>query len=551
MARRIIPPRQAEEELDNDLRLEREKYITSLVANKVETAKVSISGFFNFVAREENTKQRIQVLPHQQLLFDFVQAHPKCVIFMPPGGSKTFCTGIITLFLLGQDPTERGAIVSATQGQAAKPLMMVRDYIESSKELRFVFGGWQPSTRRGDPWTQTAITVARPPAIRDPSLVAVGIDGALPGSRLSWLVIDDILDRQNTATKDQRDKVFDFVETTALSRIDLGPSGRVIVTNTAHHPDDAQHRLIKKGGRRFPALKITLSGNIYLYNTDWDTPLIRPSVHGPKDSEGPYRLVANDKLHPDGFDEHDELTFWPTKFTKEIKAELKRGHTPRRYLQLYEQQSSDKQSQRCHEEWLEKCKVNGLGLVDKYDGPYYTATGVDLAVEVGEENDYTAFVTVEFRPNGVRRILDVEIGQWNGPTIVEKILRKARLYKSVVRVENNAAQDYILQFTRRKKRSVRIVPHTTGRNKAHPEFGVEGIFIEFMNGAWELPCDEFGSYASDDLDDLMQGCLDYQPSKHTHDGLMALWFAVEQGRKIEAFSGNANQGGGRASIMTR
>jgi len=546
MARRLLTPEQAAEEMDADRRHQREVRLTPLIVRKVAAAKTSIKGFFNFVAREENTKARIDALPHQQLLFDFIQAHPKCIVFMPPGASKTFCTGIITLFLLGQNATERGAVVSATQGQAEKPLAMVRDYIESSKELRFVFPSLQPSIRRGDPWTQTAITVNRPPAIRDPSLVAVGIDGALPGSRLSWMVIDDILDRQNTATKAQRDKVYDFIETTCLSRIDL-TGGRVVVTNTAHHPDDAQHRLLKK--RKWPAIKITLSGNVYLYNTEWDSPLIRPSVHGPKDVEGPYRLVANDALHPSGFDEHDELSFWPTKFTKAVRAELKRGYTPRRFMQLYEQQSSDKESQRCQDEWIERCKVPGLKLTDRYDGSFYTATGVDLAVQEGEENDNTAFVTVEFRPDGVRRILDVEIGQWNGPTIVEKILDKTRRYKSVARVENNAAQDYILQFTRKRHKGTRIVPHTTGRNKAHPEFGVEGIFIEFMNGAWMIPCEEDG--AMDPMvESLVEGCLEYQPSKHTHDALMALWFAVEQGRKIAAF-GAMGKSPGRAGIMAR
>jgi len=546
MARKLLTPEQAVEELEADKRSHVEQSLIPLVLAKAQEARTSIKGFFNFVAKEENTKARIRALPHQQLLFDFIQAHPKCIVFTPPGASKTFCMGIVTLFLLGQNNTERGALVSATQGQAEKPLAMVRDYIEASKELRLVFPGLQPSARRGDPWTQTSITVNRPPAIRDPSLVAVGIDGALPGSRLSWMVIDDILDRQNTATKSQRDKVYDFIETTCLSRMDL-TGGRVVVTNTAHHPDDAQHRLLKK--HRWPAIKITLSGNVYIYNTDWDSPLIRPSVHGPKDAEGPYRLVANDALHPSGFDEHDELSFWPTKFTAKVRADLKKGYTPRRFMQLYEQQSSDKDSQRCQYEWIEKCKVMGLQLADHYDGSFYTATGVDLAVQEGEENDNTAFVTVEFRPDGVRRLLDVEIGQWNGPTIVEKIIEKTKRFKSVARVENNAAQDYILQFTRKKQKSVRIIPHTTGRNKSHPEYGVEGIFIEFMNGAWMIPCNEDGTM-DPMVEQLVEGCLDYQPSKHTHDALMALWFAVEQGRKIGAYKG-LGSAGGNLGLMAR
>jgi hypothetical protein len=398
-------------------------------------ARLSPASFFNFVAQEETTKAPLVTRPHQQVFFDFVAhpAHRKCVVFMPPGASKTFCSGILTLFLLGHEPTERGAIVSATQGQAAKPLAMVRDYIETNNNLKLVFPALRKSERSSDKWTQTAITVDRPPAIRDPSLVAVGVDGALPGSRLSWIVVDDILDRENTATHDQREKVYDYFDTTVLSRGDL-ETARYIVTNTAHHPDDLQHRLIKKG---WPGLKITISGNVYLYNTDWDTPLIRPSEHGPKDIEGPYRLIGNDRLHPSGFDEKDELSVWPDKFTRKVIVDLKRDHSPRRYNQLYEQQSTDKASQKCQDEWIEACKSHGTTLVSEYKGSNYTATGVDLAVQIGEENDFTAFVTVEFRPDGMRRLLDVEIGQWHGPDIVDKIIDKTARYKSVVRVENN------------------------------------------------------------------------------------------------------------------
>lgn len=546
MARHLLSPDKAREQFESDFRQQLEFNVQGLVSYRVQRAKSSITGFFDFVAKEENTKQSLIALPHQQLMFDFIQAHPLSVMFMPPGASKTYCTGIITLFFLGQNNTERGAIVSATQGQAEKPLAMVRDYIETSKELRFLFSKLRPSTRRGDPWTQTAIVVDRPPAIRDPSLVAVGIDGALPGSRLSWMVIDDILNRQNTATKAQRDKVYDFIETTCLSRIDFH-GGRVVMNNTAHHPDDAQHRLVK--ARKWPALKITMSGNVYLYNTDWDSPLIRPSKYGPKDVEGPYRLVGNDVLHPSGFDERDELSIWPHKFTRKVRDELKRSFTPRRYLQLYEQQSTDRESQRCQDEWIERCKVPGLKLATQYDGSFYTATGVDLAVAEGESNDNTAFVTVEFRPDGVRRLLDVEIGQWNGPTIVEKIIQKTKRFKSVARVESNAAQDYILQFTRRMKKSVRIVPHVTGRNKSHPEYGVEGVFIEFMNGSWMIPVNEDGTM-DPMVEQLIDGCLEYQPAKHTHDALMALWFAVEQGRKIASFE-SLGKGGGASGLMAR
>jgi hypothetical protein len=96
----------------------------------------------------------------------------------------------------------------------------------------------------------------------------------------------------------------------------------------------------------------------------------------------------------------------------------------------------------------------------------------------------------------------------------------------------------------------RIVAHTTGRNKAHPEYGVEGIFVEFMNKAWRIPSDSLGR-CPEEVEALLAECVDYQPSKHTGDRLMALWFAVEQGRKLMAFKNLGRAGGSGRGLLER
>jgi hypothetical protein len=53
-------------------------------------------------------------------------------------------------------------------------------------------------------------------------------------------------------------------------------------------------------------------------------------------------------------------------------------------------------------------------------------------------------------------------------------------------VENNAAQDYIVQFARHST-AIPVFPFTTGRNKAHPEFGIEGLAVEMSNTKWLIP----------------------------------------------------------------
>lgn len=486
-------------------------------------ARADPKAFFSFVMREEKTQAPVACLPHQRVVLDFVWAHPQCVIRMPVGASKTFLMGAVTLFLLGQNPSARGAIVSAAQVQSAKPLGAVRDYIDESLPLRLVFPGLRRSPRSADPWTQTALTVARHAGIRDPSLRAVGLDGALAGARLSWCVVDDILDRENTSTPGGRAKVYEFFDSTVLSRID--PDGRIVVTNTPWHPKDITYVLEKAG---WPTLTMDIEGNIHLANCpDWDTPDIRP---GKRPGEW-YRLAAHD--HPT-FDAAEAVPMWPGHFDREYIERKRAKHLPHRFNNLFMCKARDDETARCKVEWIDKCKAQGAGLLmaADYTGPNPTVTGVDLAVQQGTAHDETAWFTFELLPNGKRRVLDIESGRFDGPTIVAKTIRKSRQFNSIVRVENNAAQDYIRQFMLASNASVPVKAHTTGRNKAHPEFGVEGLFIELQNGAWIIPCDRGTLRPHSQVYKWIEQCLDYEPGKHTGDLLMASYFAREQARDL-------------------
>jgi hypothetical protein len=273
--------------IDPDQLAEEEMLIGGLLF-RAQQAADDPKEFFEFVMRHETTGAPVTCAPHQRLLFDFVRAHPRCVIRMPVGTAKTFSMASLTLWLIGDDASARGAFVSSTQSQAAKPVSMARDLIETSAELRLVYPGLRKSSRKTDPWTQTEITVARPPGIRDPTVVAIGIDGAIAGARLSWVVVDDILDRENTSTPAGLQKVHEWFDSTVLSRIDP-KGGRIVVTNTPWHPDDLTYKLEKAG---WPTLTMDVEGNVGLANCpDFDSPELVPSTRPGE----VYRLAAHDE----------------------------------------------------------------------------------------------------------------------------------------------------------------------------------------------------------------------------------------------------------------
>lgn len=518
--------------------LERYEKATAVLLDQARAARHSIGAFVDFTGREETTKARIQAAPHQRVLLEFAMAHEESVIRMPVGHTKTFSMAMLAEYQLGLDPTMRGVVVSATQGQAAKPVGMVADDIKENPWLHLVFPALQPSKRRSDKWTDTAITVDRPPGIRDASLMAVGIDGAIDGARLNFCNVDDILNRENTATKDGRDKVFDWFEGSVLSRMD--PRGsRVCVTNVPWHPDDLVHRLTDMG---WPTLVMTVEGVVRLHNTDWDHELLRPAT--PNSYE--CRLVGL----------QDTDTLWPHKYGRDEVEGLRRKYTPQRFNQLYMMDTRDDSTAMCQQQFIDRCKDNALRervheLASMPTRRDCTFTGVDLAVGLGEENDETALFTFEVLPTGLRRILDIDAGRWSGPDIIKKIAQKHRQYGSVVRVENNAAQDYIRQFTLQHDIGIPIKAHTTGRAKAHPEYGVPGLFIEMANGAWIIPCDVHRR-CHPLVQRWIDACLYYSPAKHTDDILMACYFAREQAKEFGVATGadtaSMNQGGSGPSV---
>lgn len=503
-------------------------------------AREDVCTFFEFVMRTETDQKPVKITPHQRLVFEFMQAHDRVVLILPIEHSKTFCLVAYSLWLIGRNPNLRGVFLSATQDQARKALIQIRDYIEGSAELRLVFPHLRPSVRDGDPWTQNAITVDRPRGTKDPTLQAIGIDsGRVMGSRLSWVVADDTLNIENTNTEEQRNHVRNFVDNACLSRLIYTPETKAIVANSPWHTQDLVGQLDEEG---WASLRMSVDGEIRIkddkqrmllakqFEMPWkpfDSDLVRPSTPDPSDET--VRLVAHDP------DPGNRTPLWPESFPHERIEELRLTKLPHDFNRLYRCIVRDDDTARCKLEYIDKClliarKLGITQMVHEYRGQNPTFTGVDLAIDEGESHDDTAFFTFESRPDGLRVILDFERGQWPGPVIMKKLFEKQKAFNSVVRVESNAAQMYIRQFALEKDKSLPIKAHMTGRAKAHAEHGVEGFFLELSNGAWAIPNDGRGDMHPM-IRKLVNACLNYVPTRHTDDGLMACYMARAQARE--------------------
>ena len=506
---------------------------TRALLRKARRASQDLSTFYGLVMRHEHTQELLKPAPHQRLMFSFYEHHARCVFRQPIGTAKTFSMAAIMLWEMGRDATQRGAIVSKTRNQSQKPLMMVSDYITNQRlnqRLGLVFPNLQRSSRPQDPWSQNKLTIARPPGIRDPTLTALGFESSIEGARLSWLLGDDIIDEENSATRQAREKVQSLFEGRMLSRMD--PMGsKVAVTNTPWNREDLTYYLENEAG--WPCITMNVYGDIRITNADqaWLASVQGVHVRPSKKKPGWYRLVAHDP------DPDEEIPLWPDRYDAKWIRETRYGGNgrtqmlPNQFAKLFLCEPFDEGAARCKREWVESCKQIGMQTVPSYNGPNPTFTGVDISIGQSSSNDLTVFFTFELLRDGRRCILDVESGRWDGHALVRKLITKHDRYKSLVIVESVAAQDFIRQWALKQRPDLMIRGHRTGRDKNAVDFGVESIFSEIQNGAWMIPADINGQ-CTPDIQAWIDGMVSYQPPPaHTSDHLMACWVAREHARR--------------------
>lgn len=452
-------------------------------------ARTNVNVFCEFVLKDEATGGDTIQAPIHIEWHRLAERHKRLLIWSHVEAGKTTQMAIgRTLWLLGRNPSLRLAVISNTHGQAEKIVRQVAGYIERSAELRAVFPHLVPD--KVLPWTSSKLYVKRSTLSKDPSLQAFGIHGAVMGTRIDGLLLDDVLDYENTKTPEARKDLWDWYHSTLVGR--LTEDAFVTIIGNAYHPDDLLHRLAATStweARRFP---------VYKPNGDPAWP----------------ERWSHDRIERKRL----ELIAQPAEFARQMLCQAR----------------SDEDA-RFKREWIERCLRRGNGktfahALKALPPGCKTYTGVDLAVQQHAAADLTVLFTILVHGNGDREILCIESGRWAGPDIITRIRDAHWRYGSTCVVENNAAQDYIVQMLSATT-SVPVIGYTTGRNKADPAFGVEQMANELAAAKWIIP--NVNGQAHPEVDAWINEMLFYVPGKHTGDRLMASWLAKEGVRKGE------------------
>lgn len=457
----------------------------------VRLARVDCATFNAFVLRDEETNAPIVNEPMHEEWHSFLDQSKFSVIWASTESGKSTQISVgRTLWKLGLNRSRRFLIISNTDGLAQKIARQIGKYISESRELRLVFPDLKPD--KNMPWTAHSLYVERDTLARDPSVQTCGMHGNILGSRLSDVVVDDILDHENTRTEAQRVEVERWIGSTLDNR--LIANGTITFLSMVWDADDAVHKRAQLPAYKSMISPVMLDDGTLTQPTRW--PLERIEA-----ARG--RMLVND-------------------FARAILCKLR--------------VASDKSPFK--PEWMRRCRrpllaaaraVKALGPAER------VMSGVDLGTSPNSTSDRTAIATCLFKGDRFRQLLCIESGRWDGPEILNRLDDTHARYGGKIFVENVAAQRYILQFAKARSKHLPVLPfNTQGRgkvgdaalmNRNHPEWGFAALAIEFHNEQWELPGRP--SPGQQEIDELVKELQLWEPGTHAPDRAMALWICVQ------------------------
>jgi len=439
--------------------------------------------------------------------------HDRLVIFAPVehGKSSQISMGRLT-WEIGKKPNIRAACISDAATQAQKFLGVVRQTIQYNERYARVFPHIRPERRRGrvQGWQDSHIVVEREDLNnKDFTVQAIGVGGRIMGARLDLIILDDILNFINTLTPTQRRRMIDWLKTTILSRATA--TGNVWIIGNAWHEDDVMHWAAKN-------------------------PRFHVAFYDAEDDLWPELVVM-----PSG-----EVCGWPRWRIQERKDEVGIIEYNRSMRNIAQRQGATDDFKRDDIEYcVELAERQNEQFVNEYHrDDLLVYVGVDLGIQKKMGSHMTVFFVVGVDPKGIKHVLNIYAGRLGLVEIVKQFVAIQKGFRPVMfMVENNSAQDYLLQFFRGAEdifrailmndpegdkdpkglrtiaSRIRLKPFTTGTNKADPILGVRAMAVDFAAHKWRIPRHR-------QSEEWIKEMIRFDPSEHTGDRLMASWFAT-------------------------
>ncbi len=414
----------------------------------------------------------------------------------PYHAKSTIGTVYDTVYQICKDPNIRIAIVSKAERLGGNFLYQIKRFLTDPNLYEggpSVIDDWGPfhSDISSNTWSKTEIYVTgRTSSEKDPTVAVFGDGAQIYGWRFDKMKFDDIADLENQKNPDRVAEQLRRATQEYASRV--GKTGKLEFFGTRVSPGDIYSEL-----QKLPAFHV----------------LRLPCIT----------------------DELEGKTLWPEHVPYAHAVEIRDSMSLEQFQLVYQNVDTMGVGAAFPLEVLEDAKDTSRRL-GMYDPAWRIVLGVDPA-GAGEQSGYTAMIVwgVDMI-NGRRYLVDmVNVKQMRAPQIKDQMIAFADQYPlTEVRVEMNGLQQQLFQYdfelvNKLTQRGIRLAPHTTGKNKWDPQFGVESMGPMFYNKTVSLPWGDVNSCKK--VGQLIEQLAQF-PMGQITDTVMALWFAELGAREL-------------------
>ena len=366
---------------------------------------------------------------------------------------------------------------------------------------------------------------------------ATGLFGQILSRRADIIILDDVVDQQNSMTELQRQKVIDWIETTVIPV--LVPGGTLIYLGNTWHQDDVVSKFMQD-----PRFTVQKRQGAIIHEADrqdlwhkWENIMLNITIK-PRE-----RFEQANKFYLENQAEMDKgcHVLWKERYPY-ARLYLERVLNPYVFARMYQCDASNRPNQTIRDEWIEKALKKGRHLRfqdQKHDKNYLqvSAAGEDLAISMEEHADDTCLLYLDLVAQGYDGVEDgdylirqIHRGKYT-PNQQREIAKKAWTEHGMqtIRVESNSYQEALSIALANE--GVPVTSYHTGKEKFDPEVGVNSIATIMENGKLVIPSDPTDARTVMLASKLANEMRAF-PDGHTGDSLMALWFAYSEVVKL-------------------
>lgn len=495
---------------------------------------------------------------YQMLAFLETPRKEFVVVNAPPGvGKSTLFTHDVCAWLCCRNRAIRILIGSRTERQAIQYTMRLRRSFErqtplkadedlvkqgiafhAQATLRDDFGRFKPLT--ADLWRSNEFVLAQQNEAlledKEPSVSAYGMDSGFLGGRYNLCVWDDLVDKKSNSTAEAREKLINWYETEAETRVE--PGGLFLLQGQRMGPDDLyRYALDLKRGAKDGDESLQKYHHI-IYKAHYEERCANP---------GDEEAHENTAAYPEG------CLLDPVRLTYEDLRTVEANRLDR-FLCIYQQEDIDPSATLVNPLWVEGGRgTDGVDYPGCWDYSRFPASLTasklqgDLVSIVAVDpspTKYWALVWLVYQPETqLYHMMDLLRQPMDAPSFLdwsyqtnsftgvmpEWQQRSKDLGLPITHwiVEANVAQRFLLQFEHVKRfeaqQSISIIPHQTHKNKTDPDFGVQSLGPHFKFGRIRMPAAGNGKQV---FNQLIKEAIRWPSPGSTDDTVMALWMAI-------------------------